>query len=142
MADELELVRGAIEKVEGEISGILRAEGLLEGLPEFPLFVNYFTTGTFTYSQGRGCVGVHQLNADLHLGRTVLPSDEMEVIPFILLTMKKFAANLQLGGLCEHCLLKGYTIGGFNYGTETKTYGVRFGIEIKVSHGGVTVDTG
>jgi len=136
--DDLLAIKQAVIDIERQVEGVIRAEGLLEGLPEFPIFINYWVTGTPVYSLGRGFVCVHTLNADLHLSRSVLPNDELETTPFILRTFEAFAGKITLGGLVEHCLITRYEIGGFNYGA-TQTYGIRFPLEIKVRHTGITV---
>lgn len=137
--DELLEIKQAIIDLEAAIEGVMRAEGLVEGLTEFPMFVNYFVRGRPSYSEGRGFVCVHTAHADLHLSRSVLPNDEFETIPFLVLTFQAFAENIKLGGLCEHCIITEYEIGGFNYGGETRTYGIRFALEIKVKHTGIDV---
>lgn len=138
IGDDLVEIKRAIQDIEAQIEGVIRAEGLLESLPEFPTFVNYFVSGVPSYSTGRGCVILHRLNADLHVSRSVLPSDELEVIPFIMLTIAEFARHITLDGLCDHCIIQRYTVGGFDYGEE-KTYGIRFEFEIKKHHSGITV---
>lgn len=132
--DDLLEIKQALVDLESQIEGIIRAEGLLEGLSEFPVFVNYFVRGKPSYSQGRGFICMHIAHADLHLSRSVLPNDELETIPFVSLTFEAFAGRVTLGGLCEHCIITDYEIGGFNYGESTRTYGIRFTLEIKVRH--------
>ena len=117
----------------------MRAEGLVGGVVETPMFVSYFVRGRPSYSQGRGFLGLHTMHADLHLTRSVLPNDEVETLPFILLTFRAFAGHVTLGGLCEHCIITDYEIGGFAYG-DTRTYGIRFTLEIKVRHSGIDVE--
>lgn len=138
-SDDLLKIKQTIIDIEEQIKGVIRAEGLVEGLPEFPMFVNYFVRGKPSYSQGRGFVCVHIAHADLHLSRSVLPNDEVETIPFLLLTFQAFAGRVTLGGLCEHCIITDYEIGGFNYGGQTKTYGIRFTLEIKCRHSSIDV---
>lgn len=142
MADELELVKAKIIRLGAEVKGVLRGEGQLEAVPEFPTWVVYLVEGDPSYSLGRGCIGVHKFNGDMALSRSMLPNDETEAMPFVLLVIKKFAASVTLGGLCEHCLITHYSVGGWNYGREQQLYGVRFNFEVKVRHSGITVAVG
>ena len=140
MADELDAFGTALATVlESGLTGIKEAhEHPLEGLNEFPVAVIYFVNGRFWYGAGSPTVGVHQVQADVHLGRSVLPEDSATARPYILLALATIADNMKMSGTCEHCLLERYEIGGMQY-ADKETFGVRLFLEVKILHGGISV---
>ena len=139
MADELDNFITALTTKFEEVTGVVRApEHPPEKLNEFPIVICYYVSGTFNYSAGGPCIGMHRVHGDLHLSRSNLPHDEEFARPFILRVLAKVADNLKMSSTCEHCLLTEYQYGGLNYGTD-KTFGVRFIFEVKIKHSGITV---
>jgi hypothetical protein len=139
MADELDDFIVALTTKMEEMTGVLDAPvHPPEGLSAFPVVICYFVGGTFTYSQAGPAIGVHTVHADVHLGRSQLPHDEEYARPFILRGLVKFAANVQMDSTCDHCLLTGYEYGSIGYGSK-ETFGVRYILEVKIKHSGITV---
>lgn len=139
MADELDNFVTALTTKMGEMTGIKAApENPPEGLIDFPIVVCWIESGRFTYSQAGPCIGVHRVNADVHLGRSDLPEDEKAARPYILRGLIKIAANLKMDSTCEHCLLTDYRYGRLGY-DKSETFGVRFILDVKIKHSGITV---
>jgi len=139
MADELDDFITALTGHLEEMTGIRDApEHLLEAINEFPTVISYFVSGHFEYGAGSPCIGVHRVQADVHLGRSVLPEDEAAARLYILRGLVKLAANVTMDGTCAHCLLRDYEIGRIGYG-GAETFGVRYILEVKIKHEGVTV---
>ena len=139
MSDELDLFITQLTTVLGGMTGVKQApEHPPEGLNEFPIVICYVVKGRFSYGAGAPCVGVHTIHADVHLGRSVLPSDEEYARPYILRALAAIAGHVHMHGTCEHCLLNEYQYGRLGYGT-TETFGVRLVLEVKILHAGITV---
>ena len=139
MADELDSFITALTTKLEEMTGVKDApEHPPEKLNQFPIVVCYFVRGEFNYSAGGPCIGMHTVYADVHLARSSLPHDEQYARPFILRGLSKIADNLKMDSTCEHCLLTGYEYGSLGYGDQT-TFGVRYILEVKIKHSGITV---
>ena len=140
MADELDSFITALTTKLAVMTGIKAApEHPPEALSEFPFAVCYFVRGTFDYSQSGPAIGLHVVNVDIHLGRSSLPHDEEQARPFILRGLIMLAGNVKMSNTCDHCLLRNYEYGGLGYGESLKTFGVRYVLEVKIKHAGVTV---
>ena len=104
-----------------------------EAINSFPVAVTYYTGGTFDYSQSGPAIGLHDINVDLHVGRSHLPHDEAYARPFILRMLVAMAANVQVSSTCEYCLLDAYEYGRLGYG-KVETFGIRFKFKVKIKH--------
>lgn len=139
MADELDdfitALTGKMEAMAGVKDAPLHPP---EGLHEFPTVVCYFARGDFNYSQTGLVIGVHTVHADVHLSRSNLPHDEEYARPYILRGLAAVAGAVRMDATCEHCIMTGYEYGGMTYG-EQKTFGVRYILEVKIKHSGITV---
>lgn len=139
MADELDNFITELTTVMAAMTGIKGApENPPEGLNDFPVVVCWIELGRFTYSQAGPCIGMHRVNCDVHLGRSNLPEDEKAARPYILRGLTAIAGNLTMSSTCEHCLLTDYRYGRLGYG-ESETFGVRFILDVKIKHSGITV---
>jgi hypothetical protein len=139
MSDELDLFITQLTTVLGAMTGIKQApEHPPEALNEFPAVICYFVKGEFSYGAGAAAVGVHMVHADVHLGRSVLPSDEEYARPYILRALTAIAGHLQMNSTCEHCVLNEYQYGRLGY-AGAETFGVRLVLEVKFLHSGITV---
>lgn len=139
MADELDNFITALTGKLEAMAGIKDApEHPPEGIHEFPTVVCYFARGDFRYSQAGPVIGVHTVHADVHLSRGNLPHDEEYARPYILRGLTAVAGAVRMDDTCEHCIITGYEYGGINYG-EQKTFGVRYILEVKIKHVGITV---
>jgi hypothetical protein len=140
VADELDNFIAALTTNLAAMTGIKVApEHPPEALNEFPFAVSYFTRGEFDYSQSGPSIGLHTVHVDIHLGRSVLHHDEKHARPFILRGLTMIAGNLKMNNTCDHCILKSYEYGGLGYGETLKTFGVRYILEVKIKHTGITV---
>lgn len=143
MPDELDDVISAIVAVvEGMTGGPVGLDRPPEMVNEGPVCVVRLDNGRFMYGAGSPCVGIHNLMADLQVPRSMLPENEASIRPYVLRMLAAVAANLQMSGTCEHCLLQTYRLMGWEYGEGTtvfRTVGIRFGLEVKILHSGVSV---
>lgn len=113
-----------------------------EKLDDFPCAVLYFVSGGVNYGAASPAVIVHRVHVDLHVMRAMLPHDEKVVRPFILLVIKKIAANLKMEATCDHCVVLSYEYGRIGYGSSIgrqETMGIRFILEVKIKHSGFTI---
>lgn len=139
MADELDEFITALTTVLESMTGIIDApEHPPEGINEFPFVVCYLAQGRFSYGTDSPTIGVHTVHADVHIARSMLPSDEEASRPYILRGLAAIAGNVRMSSTCEHCLLRSYQYGQLNYGDQ-KTMGVRLVMEVKIKHSGITV---
>jgi len=135
---ELDAFMSALQTKWSGVSGIKRApEHPLENLNEFPIAISYFVTGRFDY--GPATIGIHRVHSDVLLSRSMLPHDEAAARPFILRWLAAIAGDVTLGGVCDHCILQDYEMGGITYNEQQQFFGVRFIHEVKIHHTGIVV---
>jgi len=138
MAD-LDTVIDELTTVLAAVDGIALAPTTPpEQLGELPMAVTYIGEGEFNYAASLGCIGLHTLVVDIHVGRSFLEEDEPVAREFIESVPKAVAGNMQMNGSCEHCLVRNYRYGRLGYGAE-KTMGIRFQLEVKLKHSGFTI---
>jgi hypothetical protein len=138
VADELDDFITQLTTVLGAMTGIESAPPHPpEAINDPPMVVCYFVGGEFRYG-GDLAIGVHTVHADVHLSRSDLAHDEEYARPFILRGLVAVAGNVTMSSTCEHCLLQSYEYGGLGYGGQ-ETFGVRYVLEVKIKHAGVTI---
>lgn len=101
--DWMQTLRTNMEAVVG-IEQAHKYDELPATLHVFPSILILPIGGDQEYSKGGPNVAYHVVNMTLYVTNQVSPEAYAVAVPFIELVRNALAADLQLGGNCEHCL--------------------------------------
>lgn len=119
--------------IESGLSGVKVAhDETPETLSEFPAFINFPSSGTFTVGPGGQGVKKHlaTLIAEVHLTRQILPQAEAAARPYIESFADAILADVTLGGTVDSVLEIRWTYGVLAFGAE-QHLGCRFELDYK-----------
>lgn len=105
----------------------------VDGVGEFPFWMNYLRSGDYR-TQGAGWgYGVHTIVCEFHIMRGSLPDNEVEIRPYVRDFYRAVANDPTLGDTVTSVNAIRYTIRAWEYSGAERHVGIEFELDVKVA---------
>jgi len=122
----------ALVTIEEAITGTKDAKPTaVEGMAEFPFWMNYPVSGEILIQSSGWGYGLHTLRCELHVMRGTLADTETKLRPFLQPFYNALGKDPTISGTVETVNAIRYKFTGWDYQSGEKHVGIEFEIDVK-----------
>jgi len=121
-----------VEIEEDIVSTKVAKPTAVDGMAEFPFWINYPVSGEFDIQSSNWGYGLHTIRCELHVMRGALADNEKEIRPYLQPFYKELCKDPTLSGTVEGVNAIRYKFTGWDYQSGEKHIGIEFEVDVKV----------